>query len=276
MIVLVNYADVLFRKAQRLNTWTALHIAKFDKVYEYNDSKIDVDFKEKNKAIFKNKKGNGLYIWKPYCILKTLEKVNYGDIVFYCDAGSFFCKNVRNYLINEVNDIWVSNIPFIEKQFSQKKAFDLMECNKEEFRETNQIQGGFVGIRKTDETVSFVSEWLHYCEDIRILSPSCDNEEEDICFIANRDDQTVLSLLCKKKGIVAYPDPTQYGKVPEEYMRDSRYIFKIPAKTRKRKLFIILHRTGDIDVKICLKQILVAILPRKMSLMILKVVRKKV
>ena len=35
----------------------------------------------------KHKKGHGYYIWKPYLIQKTMNKMNDGDILLYSDAG---------------------------------------------------------------------------------------------------------------------------------------------------------------------------------------------
>lgn len=274
MLVLINFATENFRKAQKLNSWSGKHIAGFDYVYEWvvdSDNKlIDQDFYEKNRTIFSEIKG--AHLWKPYCVVKTLEKLNDGDILFYCDAATFFTRNLRKYLERNVNDIWVSDIPFLEKQFSNKEAFKIVGCDFSEYGNYNQIQSGFIGIRKSDKTVNIINEWLRLCCMEKVMiSLAAGN---DPSFIENRDDQTALSLLCKREHIIPYPDPTQYGKLPEEYMRDPKYIFKIPKQHHERKMFIVLHRTPDVNLIICLKQLFVAIMPRKLSLKIIGIIRR--
>jgi hypothetical protein len=121
MKILINYADEKYKKAQKLNTWTGLHIAKFDKVYSYGPDNIDEDFYNKNKTILSQKRGNGLWLWKPYFIYKTLLECRDGDIIFYCDSGSFFIRKIQ-YLLNSLGKdqrIWVSDIPLLESCFTK-------------------------------------------------------------------------------------------------------------------------------------------------------------
>lgn len=276
MIVLINYADLRFRKAQKLNTWSGKHIAKVDKVFEYTDCNIDDGFRQRNNHIFSVPTGGGLWLWKPYIVYDALKKMQDGDILIYCDSGAFFCRNVRKKFVNMEEDIWVSDIPFVEKQFSKADAFVIMECTERCYWESNQIQGTIFAIRKKRETLDFAAEWLAYCENeyIMSLAPNKMGVENDPSFIDNRWDQTVLSLLCKKRNIVPHRDPSQYGKVPEAYLRMERVIFAPPVHKEKAAPFLILHRTPDNKLTIIAKQYLLAILPRRVSLFILKLLRK--
>lgn len=45
------------------------------------------EFVEKHKEWLNTKSHYGLFIWKPYIILKTLENMNENDIMVYSDAG---------------------------------------------------------------------------------------------------------------------------------------------------------------------------------------------
>ena len=102
MIYVVNYADgSLFEKRRRINSLTARLFAHADKVFEYNSSDIDEEYKNSNKKIFSYKRGAGLWLWKPYVLSKALEKLQDGDWLFYADAGSFF--------INLWQEVWYSN-----------------------------------------------------------------------------------------------------------------------------------------------------------------------
>ena len=70
------------------------------------------------------------------------------------------------------------------------------------FKNSNQAWSGFTLLRKSFNSIRFISEWLTYNQDPRISSdlPSLFGKNDDI-FIENRHDQTILSLLAKKWGI---------------------------------------------------------------------------
>ena len=56
--VLINYANERFESVRKVNTWTGMHVAGFDKVIEYTPEQIDSVFFEKNKEILEQKRGN--------------------------------------------------------------------------------------------------------------------------------------------------------------------------------------------------------------------------
>lgn len=264
-VVLINYANDKYRKTQKLNTWTGKHLAGFKNVIEYGPNDIDKEFYNKNKKIFDIQRGNGLWLWKPYIIYKTLKELQNGDVVFYCDSGACFFRSVKPILkILEKQNIWVSTTPFIERQFTKKLTFKLMECDNESYKNSNQIQGGFIAIKKSDDSMNFIKEWLDYCCNIEIISPEDNKEQEEVGFYAHREDQSVLSLLIKKYHLKVYSDPTQYGRLPEKYFREGcimNYYLK-----EDYPICIILHRTANADFKNIFKQWLCAILPRRIGL----------
>ena len=102
MKILINYADKQYEPARKWNTLTGRYIARFDKVYEYTPNDIDQSFAKLHHDILSQKRGNGLWLWKPYFVNKVLSNCSDGDIIFYCDLGSFFieggggnCKSFR-------------------------------------------------------------------------------------------------------------------------------------------------------------------------------------
>ncbi len=277
MIALVNYSNPKFRKAQKVNTWSGIHIAKFDKVFEYTEKDIDKEYFEKHRNILEVKRGGGLWLWKPYIILDALGKAEDGDVIFYCDSGALFSRNIKNEFLSMPEDIWVSELPLIEKQFSKADAFVVVGCLEREYWESNQVQGSFVAVRKNNNTVHFIEEWLHYCEDERVVSlnPNVMGVENDLTFISNREDQTALSLLCKKRKIIPHADPSQYGKVPEAYLRLPGVLLNPKERAVRERPFIILFRSPSAKATIIIKQTLLLILPRNLSLAILKRIRKE-
>lgn len=221
MKVLINFANDNYKKAQKLNSKTGKLFCRFDKIYNFSPLDISKEFFEENKKIFEYDRGCGLWLWKPYFINKVLESLNDGDIVFYCDSGACFFRNISPILdILKKQDIWVSILPLVEKQFTKEKTFELMNLNDEKYKNSNQISGTFIALKKSDFSMAFVKEWLNYCCNLEIISPVKDKSKEISEFYSHREDQSILSLLVKKYSIRAYSDPSQYGRLPEKYIRD--------------------------------------------------------
>lgn len=265
MNIFITYSNELYEKTRKFSAKMAKRYGNFDKVIEYEPEDIDVDFYSKNKEILSIKQGNGLWLWKPYFVYKTLLESNENDIIFYCDAGAFFIKDVRKIINTMDDDIWISDIPLIEKQFTKKDAFILMNCDNKIYKETNQIQANFIAVKNTKKSKKFVKQWLDYCCNINILSPhsikpNMDNIKE---FIGHREDQSVLSLLSKKWSLKSHLDPTQYGKLPEKYYAEGR-LYKVPKHEKEYPVCIILHRTADVKFKTCLNQWICSWLPKKL------------
>lgn len=262
--VLINYADQGFARAQHLNTWAGKHLGKFDQVIEYCPEKIDKEFYTANRDVLSIKRGAGEWLWKPYIILKTLKDMNEGDFLFYCDSGAFMIRSCQ-YLFESMkdSDLWVSNIPLIEKQWTKPAVISEMGASgREDILNSNQIQGGFVAVRKSPFTVDFIAEWLSKCCNARLLLPLSENEEKGEC-ISHREDQSILSILCKLYGIRPHRDPTQYGRIPEKY-RCNNALFSIPDQTEDTyPVLILLHRTGSCELKVICKQWLNTVLPKK-------------
>lgn len=265
--VLISYANEAYKKAQNLLSKTARK-AGFTELIEYNPEDVDENFRKEHEDIFSVKRGNGLWLWKPYLILKTLESANDGDIVLYCDSGACFFRSASPLLnIADENDVWISILPLVERQFTKKCVFEKMGLMGSAYTDTPQVSGTFMAFKKTEFTVSFVKEWLKYCCDYELLSPAKDTEESDD-FYSHREDQSILSLLVKKYYIRAYSDPSQYGRLPEKYIREGcemKYYGDYPGY-QDYLICILHHRTKAGNKKVILKQWLCAVLPRDVGL----------
>lgn len=267
MKILINYANDAYRKAQKWNSWTGKHIAGFDKVYAFTTSDIDRNYYEIHKDILSEKRGNGLWLWKPYFIDKVLSECNDGDIIFYADSGAFFVKKIDKLIssLRKNEKIWVSDCPLLESCFTKPICFEKMGCDKEEIKFSNQIQGGFILLVCCEETRSFIKEWLHYCEDYELMSPQGGltlNEKRGSKFVAHREDQSILSLLCKKKGIKAHKDPSQRGKCPETFY-NLNYFYQVPEhKEDNYGTVLFLHKAKNPNIWVCIRHYLIAMRSR--------------
>lgn len=232
MIIAINYADDNFKKAQKLNLETALQWGA-NQVIGYTPDDIDEQFYEKNKEILAAKKGNGFYLWKPYFLYKTYQQLKEGDYLIYTDAGSVYVNKIQ-YLIdcmeNEKQDIMVFSLEkeMLERKYTKRDAFLLMECDAPQYTDTPQSIGGYVILKKSDFTQKFLEEDLQYAQDVRIIT-----EQENTLgqknypeFITHRHDQSVWSLMSKKYSIKRFRDPSQFGMMHQyetEVEHRSRY-----------------------------------------------------
>lgn len=139
-----------------------------------------------------------------------------GDYVVYTDAGSAFVNKIQ-YLIDAMNreqtDVMAFCIEHLEKYYTKRDAFILMDCDIPEITDTPQIVTGYIIVRKNEKSVALIQQFMDYEADDRIVTdqPNVMGVENYEGFVENRHDQTVWSLLCKKNGIKPFRDPSEWG-----------------------------------------------------------------
>ena len=203
-IVAISYASENFMKQLKINKLTAIKVGKVDEYYSYKFDDIDLNFVEKNKDILTRPRGNGYWLWKPYFILKAFkEKLNKGDYLIYTDAGIFYLDKVEKIIkfmksINE--DIRLVKLNFLEKQYSKRDAFILLNADSPIYTDTFQYMAGIQIYKKSEFTENFLGKLLNYSTDKRIITddPNTQGLPNYPEFIDNRHDQTILSILFKK------------------------------------------------------------------------------
>ena len=205
MIYAINYANVKFKKAQKLNTKTAYLWGGVDRVFEFSPENIDGNFKGKNREILKAIRGNGYWLWKPYFIDQVFSKIEEGDWIIYADSGLYYLNSVQSYLINlEQRGIYAVCMGSRNKEYvyTKRDTFVIMKMDMPQYTDTYQ-RGAIMALKKNDLNVQMVKEWLDYAQDKRAITDmpnTCglDNYEG---FIDHRHDQSIFSLLSKKYGI---------------------------------------------------------------------------
>ena len=203
-IVAISYGDKNFIKQLKINEFTAINVGKVNEYYSYKFIDIDLDFLKKNKEILYRPRGNGYWLWKPYFILKTFkEKLNKGDYLVYTDAGIFYLDEVEKIIkfmksINE--EIWLNRLTHLEKKYSKRDAFILLDADSPIYTDTFQYMAGIQIYKKSKFSEMFLEKLLNYSTDKRIITddPNTQGLPNYQGFIDNRHDQTVLSILFKK------------------------------------------------------------------------------
>lgn len=215
MVYLVNYATPNFYDSQERLNQSALRYG-VDRLLSYRESDLRrTDFYKKNKALLKQPRGAGYWVWKPYWILRAFSKMNHNDVLIYCDSGIeiiqpldpliAICCSQNGIMLFQTHDL-------LNRKYTKKDCFVLMDCDTPKYWNAQQLMASFSLFVKNDRNIAFVKEWLRYCCDERIVS-DIPNEYGDNLpdFKDHRHDQSVLSLLAVKHDIEIYRAPCQHG-----------------------------------------------------------------
>jgi hypothetical protein len=83
-VFLVTYAAGGEQYLRNQNAVNQYAINKgIDFILNYRKSHIDKDYFEKNRSIFNEKMGAGMWVWKPYIILRTMESAPDGSLFIW-------------------------------------------------------------------------------------------------------------------------------------------------------------------------------------------------
>lgn len=223
MLYAVNYADEKYSSQQKLNSKTAIEIGQVDAVIEYSPTKIK-DYIIGHQEIFSYKRGAGLWLWKPYVIKKALEKINLGDWLFYCDSASEYIGSIKTL----ISFAQLQNVDYLffeldlpAKEWTRRICFEKFYCNPDHC----QVLASFILIQKTETNISIVEEWLKACEDINLLRPE-PSENEYPVFKEHREDQSLLDIIVRTRGLRTFRDPSDNGRFTETGFYKTQYVDK--------------------------------------------------
>lgn len=196
----VTYGNELYVNSRERLADEARKTGYFDKIIIYTPEMLP-DYITNNSS-FACVRGGGYWIWKPYVIKKTLESMEEGDVLLYCDAGMKLLESnkwnkywdillnydIISFELGTFNIAWTRNYVF--KHFNTRLPKFWKYCN--------QLQAGHIFIKKTAETLSIIKEWemtmLTYPEAVIDVSPDClalENKQ----FKEHRHDQSIWSAL---------------------------------------------------------------------------------
>lgn len=190
----------------------------FDTITLYGPGDIDATFYKQNEKILTQPRGAGYWLWKPYFILERLNQVEDGDLVFYTDALVEFKK--PSEIDNIVDDSFAQKIMLFHQKYTndtytKRDCLRLMCDGHCRYIYGPHLNAAFMGFVKAPETLKFVREWLFWCRQPECLTDQ-PNEYGDNppTFRDHRHDQSILSLLAIKHGILTQEDISQYGNSP--------------------------------------------------------------
>ena len=209
----ISYATGRFKESQKILEVESMKYGA-DQVISYGPKDIEPSFVSKNIKILSNPKGAGLWLWKPYLILKTLLESNEGDIVLYCDAGMYPISDLKPLfeLAQEKEAVLFQVHNRKVKDWTTSKCIDLMNCS-DEILEMEQVCGAPQVYKRCKRSISFLKNLVFHCENYDLINDFGSN--------IHRHDQSILSILAYQENMEIYRDPSQWGN---EYPRqNSKY-----------------------------------------------------
>lgn len=229
------YAGYARKLAAQATTVAGFHAARaLDKSY------VDERFRARNSGLLQAPRGNGYWLWKPYAILRyALEECNEGDVIVYVDSlfrfqepqpEQGFAEWVRQKLARDCPDDLLlmrhkpepNNYDYREREWCKADTYVVLGvADRNDFKDSVQVWAGFVALRRGVRAISLVAEWLAHCQDPRAVddSPGVLERREDPELREHRHDQSVLSLLAKKRGVA-------FHEFPKGYMLDLRHAYE--------------------------------------------------
>jgi hypothetical protein len=209
-----------YTAAERL-VFQATKTEIFDEVVSYTDMDLqcmsdfwDVhgEFVDKHPIMF------GYGIWKPYLVMKELEGLNDGDILFYADPGCDFdldCENPKEEFEKIVANLkdhkfiasTSNSLIITDRNMTKMDAVKYMDMEDHPGYLTEQIQATTFVLEKCERTSKFVKEWYELCSHYHLI-----NDDESVVpnnptdYNDHRHEQSVMSLLLKKRAFYPVPD----------------------------------------------------------------------
>ncbi|UJR08709.1 hypothetical protein I4U23_012966 [Adineta vaga] len=215
--LLINFAHGCCRKSQETNCATGINYGIQQCVmYNKNSLNNNPTFVNRNKDILDRKRGAGYWLWKPYILFQELYYARDDDIIIYSDVLVNFVANISHLIkLTAKQDIVLFELTgFHEKGWSKRDTFILLNADTPQYTDTWGNLASYLVIKKSFNSMAFVSEWLTYAQDSRAIT-----DDDNVLgsknypeFRVHRHDQTIMSILAKKWNITTYPDPSQWGK----------------------------------------------------------------
>lgn len=199
--------------------YEALLLNFYDEIFIYTENDFDENYLEKNKDFMQNNKGYGYWKWKSYFVKKTMEKMNDNDILVYADCG---CHLVSNPIAIDRLDKYIkicTNVAqgnlafqmcFPEKSYTKMDLFEALNENNISMKDSGQLVGGIFVLRKCEHTINLINEYYDLCNIHNLINDSPSILANDSSFITHRHDQSLFSILRKKRGCIIIPDETWF------------------------------------------------------------------
>ena len=172
-----------------------------------NFSDLPFEFTDKVSNILKIKRGLGLCVWKPYIILEAFKNMKEGEHIVYVDSADMLHPHIFSYIEQCLNSRDILLVPSpnhnLQKHFTKRDCFLMMNCDEQKYWDALQIEAGFVVAKKKESVIQIFNEWLSFCMNENIITdiPNISGLDNLPNFVTHRHDQSIMSNLAVKYNI---------------------------------------------------------------------------
>jgi len=191
----------------------------------------------------------GYAIWKPYLVMKELERLADGDILFYADSGCEFdldCENPKEefekIMVNLKKYKFIATLCNLDKNMNKMDTVYWLDMQDHTEFFTPQIQTTTFVLEKCERTSQFVKEWYELCCNYHLINDEASVRTNRPDYDEHRHEQSVMSLLLKKRDF--YPIPNEITLDSVICMSRNRSGCQFPACRVTGSSFYNLHH-GD-------------------------------
>ena len=247
--VLITYGDHKFEMAKNRFIQQADALNVFDKIIAYSEDELSEELC--NSEVFKEKRGGGLWSWKPDVILTTLNNLEDGDILVYCDAGcSLYASKEWQRIWDELKryELIAQRIYQRTDQWTRKNILQYFEfSNAHHWEKCFQFLATVVILKGSPFTRKLIAEWrklmIEHPEMVKDVT-SAERKSENKKFIENRHDQSLYSALIYK-----YLNDANYcGKIKVQWEHIEDYDIFSKQAIRATRL-----RNGEVQELLAVK-----------------------
>lgn len=247
-LILVSFADHRYiNSLKRLEKQTEGY--PFDERYFLTDkTSFTKEYWRKLKPWF-YRRGYGYWNWKFKIVKFYLDKLEYGDKLYYSDAGLTWNnsdKAIRRFqeqidsMVDDIN-ILVYNQPMIEQEWTKGDVLNALGVyDNYSICLSRQIFSGFFCLRKTPEVESLLNDIIDLSEiGKELITDKRSSIPNKPGFQEHRHDQSLFSVLVKKHIHIEIP----YGNGMYEIDNNGDEIIDSPIlikryKENERPLFL--------------------------------------
>jgi hypothetical protein len=191
----------------------------------YRPYDLSDEFRNKYNDILVHPRGNGYWIWKIDIIKQHLAKIDSDDFLIYADAGCSINPNGKKRfyeyidMLNDSNEGIISfQMEHLEKIWTTRQIFQHFNLDLNSvYANSGQILGGILIMKKNEKLMKILDEYFNVLTTNKLLfTDHYNRENQETCFIDNRHDQSVFSVIRKIHGSIVLKDETYFQSFGSE------------------------------------------------------------
>jgi hypothetical protein len=185
----------------------------------YRPHDLSEEFRNKYNDILLRERGGGYWIWKFDIIKQHLDKIDNDDFLIYADAGSSINQHGKKRfdeyidMLNNSNEGIISfQMGHIEHTWTTKQIFQHFNLDlNSDYGTSGQILATILIMKKNEKLIKIIDECFNVLKTNKLLiTDHYNHENQESCFIENRHDQSILSVVQKIHGSIVLGDETWF------------------------------------------------------------------